>query len=206
MKGEWNDKKPLNRAEAEQARIWEVIHNATLDRTADPRKAVVEADRITGLVRRGYSYDANVRAERHKKEEQAAAYERRTARAALIRRWKWRGAWTLTWATVAALIALFTWSMFYMEGNDYAGFDQKFVYDSAHKELVEWYGEERLPKHVVARSKERSSYFGTPAWKVKYQLPGAQGIRDDVACVFVWGGSDEDDNADQVAVREGAHC
>lgn len=180
---------------AEETRLWELVNEAALTKSGDQAAAVVEADRIVELVRRGRKFDEeNLRRQR--------ADERRRR----WRRWKTRVAWVCAWAAAAGLIAVLVQSIYWMEGNDYAGFDQKFVNDAARDELVEWYGEERLPKHVVLRGKARSHFYSESAWKVTFFMPGAEGIKDDVACVFVWDGSTDNHAAGESAVREGNGC
>lgn len=99
-------------------------------------------------------------------------------------------------------LAVGGYSLWWMEDNDYAGMDQKYVYDEAAEVLDAYYGLNDRPGDLRATGREQGRFFGRAVWKVRYV--GSEG---DV-CVFVWGNSPviQEGEDDHFVVTEGADC
>ena len=181
--------------QAYDTRLWQAVHDAAIAKTGDVNQAVTAADNAVELVRKGRNYDADAR-----------VAELRRQRQLRWRKFNHLARWLSALAAVVLVVLLLIRSIGWMQGNDYASLDQKYITDLARNELEWWYGDERLGEHQIIRGKEKSHYFNMPAWKVKFYIPGSQGIVDDTACVFLWGETSDQNEADEVAIREGTNC
>jgi hypothetical protein len=150
-------------------------------------EAEAEAAALVKLVGEARSGEHQLRLEKVRAEMEREESVRR-AEAARFHREQWqRRRNTLAWWGVSlftlALVISGIWLVLWIDGNDYAGYDQKQVGQKASEKLEAWYGDNEMEKlsSLQEIERKRSKLAGKEAWMLRYRQLDGKVLR-----IYIW--------------------